>query len=131
MSAGGGGTKAKIAWPDPNQPPYNNLNNIMASFTVADYNKKRKRHHITFHCEVGDRVEVAFLPGPTYHYGTISKVTSYRCLVEFDDGDNWWIQRYGQEAQTIQLTTAPPDYDPPQVEPEDIEQFIFKVVYGN
>ena len=76
-----------------------------------------------------DRVEVLYLPGPTFYYGTISRVTAYRCLVEFDNGDFAWIKRYGQEAQTIQLTTAPPDYKPPMEEPEDLEQYSFLVVH--
>eukprot|EP01052_Picozoa_sp_SAG31_P048964 SAG31_NODE_10499_length_1131_cov_1.547481_1_plen_228_part_01 len=32
----------EIAAADPNQPPYNNLNNIMASFTVRDYIRSRR-----------------------------------------------------------------------------------------
>eukprot|EP01052_Picozoa_sp_SAG31_P044837 SAG31_NODE_7962_length_1554_cov_16.543643_2_plen_54_part_00 len=40
-------------------------------------------------------------------------------------------ERSGQEAECIKLTTAPPDYNPPQVEPEDLEQFSFNVVYTN
>ena len=104
---------------------------FMASFTVRDYIHSHRPTLITFHCEVGDRVEVLYLPGPRYYYGTITRVTAYRCLVEFDDGDNEWIKRYGQEAECIKLTTAPPDYNPPQVEPEDLEQYSFNVVYGN
>ena len=103
----------------------------MASFTVRDYIRSRRPTLITFHCEVDDRVEVLYLPGPTSYYGTVTRVTTYRCLVEFDDGDFAWIQRYGEEAECIKLTTAPPDYNPPQVEPEDLEQYSFKVVYGN
>ena len=101
----------------------------MASFTVADYKKKRPRHEVTFHCAVNDRVGVMYLPGPTYYYGTITKVTSYRCFVEFDNGEFAWIKRYGEEADCIKRTSAPPDYNPLQEEPEDLSNFNLIVVY--
>ena len=65
-----------------------------------------------------------------YYYGTVARVTSYRCFVEFDNGDNEWIKRYGPEAECIRLTTAPPNYNPPQVEPVDLEPYSFNVVYS-
>eukprot|EP01052_Picozoa_sp_SAG31_P013632 SAG31_NODE_824_length_11760_cov_17.390790_8_plen_117_part_00 len=45
------------------------INNIMASFTVRDYIRSRRPTLITFHCEVGDRVEVLYLHGPRYYAG--------------------------------------------------------------
>ena len=101
----------------------------MASFTVADYKKKRPRHPVTFHCEVDDRVEVLYLPGPTSYYGTVSRVTASRCVVEFDNGDFAWIRRYGEEAKCIKKTTAPPDYKPPLEEPKDLSDFSWYVAY--
>ena len=101
----------------------------MTSFTVSDYKKKRKTPTITFHCEVNDRVEVLFMPGPKSFFGTVSEVHTNRCFVEFDDGTNHWINRYGEQADCIRKTTAPPDFRPPMEEPEDLSDYNMFVVY--
>eukprot|EP01052_Picozoa_sp_SAG31_P027436 SAG31_NODE_2569_length_5461_cov_6.801007_4_plen_110_part_00 len=79
----------------------------MATFTTAQYTKKRKKRKIDFECLVGDRVEVLFwMPGPVYYAGIITKVTPTRCKVLFDtDQSEWDMKRYGEEAQLIRKIT--------------------------
>ena len=81
---------------------------------------------------MGDRVEVRFTIGrdTDWYPGSVVKVTPTACEVKFDDDDSvWYIKRYGKQGRDDIRMAAPPDYAPPQDEPEDLRNINLDIVY--